>query len=489
MVVIDDSTITATCDGTDSATVIIPSVPVGNQADRILVVSVGAEDSTNDCDLASATALYDGTPMVLAVSAVSDTTSWRACNGLFYLINPPTGTGDVVMTFADNFGSPTATRTAGAWVIFNARQAAPEATAFGGEDPSSVTGFETNITTLSDNALVLDIISEGNEGTFTQDAGQQFIWQRSICETAGSATSAKQAGNAGTKTLGWTHDNPRRVAHALAAFAPASGSPGTTTTTVTTTSSTTTTTVPPVTTTLSTTTTTMAGPNAVQIDDTSIVSTCEGTPGNSITVPNVAVGSMPNQILVVSVGAEENNADCNLADPEASAFYGATQMQLAASSVSDVVSWRTCNGVFYLLNPPTGVADVVVTFPGDLPAETQNMVDNRHAGALVLYNADQTAPVLIATDGAETGANAATPLSIGPVTPESILVDVYSDGNLGTLAPTEADQIERWEGGCASSVSATSTRSVTSAGSATLGWTHSNPRRYAHSAVQFGPQP
>ena len=88
---------------------ILTGVPVGSQADRILVVTVGAEENDGDCDLAlgSASATYGGIVMSKAVTRVSNTSSWRACNAIFYLLNPPTGTANVVVNFPTTTASAT----------------------------------------------------------------------------------------------------------------------------------------------------------------------------------------------------------------------------------------------------------------------------------------------------------------------------------------------------------------------------------------------
>jgi hypothetical protein len=221
---------------------------------------------------------------------------------------------------------------------------------------------------------------------------------------------------------------------------------------------------------------------SVEIDASSIRSACVGTAGDTITISSVPVGSQADRILVVTVGAEEDNADCNLGLASATATYGGVAMSKAATMVSNTSSWRSCNGIFYLLNPPTGTANVVVTFP----ATTGTAIDNRHAGAFVLFAAAQQAPEAIASAGANTSAD---PVNTGitPLTVGSTVVDVMTRGNTGTFLTTQSGQIERWEQSCTSSSSATSTKEVTGTGQTLLGWDHSNPNRYAHALAAFAP--
>jgi hypothetical protein len=227
------------------------------------------------------------------------------------------------------------------------------------------------------------------------------------------------------------------------------------------------------------------GPSGnVVIDNASVRSTCVGTEGDTITVPNVPVGSQPDRILIVTVGAEEDNADCNLALASATATYGGTFMQKAVTALSGTSSWRACNGIFYLVNPPTGTANVVINFP----TATGTPIDNRHAGAFVIYNAAQKAPEAVVSTGSTAATNTVntniTPLSVG-----AIIVDVLTRGNTGTFTPTQtaSGQIARWQASCTSSSSATSTKQATSTSQTALGWSHSSPNRFAHALAAFAP--
>ena len=94
-----------------------------------------------------------------------------------------------------------------------------------------------------------------------------------------------------------------------------------------------------------------AAAGTVLIDGASIKSVCEGNAADTTTLASVVVGSQANRILVVEVGAEEDNADCDLALASATATYGGVAMSKAVTKVSDTTTWRSCNGIFYLLNP------------------------------------------------------------------------------------------------------------------------------------------
>ena len=492
----------------------IADVTVGAQSNRILVVTAGAEENNDDCDLAdiAATATYGGIALQKAETAVSDVDLYRTCNAVFYLLDPPSGMQDVVVQWPTAAGSAINQRHGGAFVIHGAAQETPTATAAAGAD-SAINPVSNAVGGVAAGSLVVDIITQGNVGTFTPNTtGQVLAWQQS-CRSSGSATSTKSADAGGTVEMGWLHSNPRRYAQSIVAFAPAGvGATTTTSTTVpttttttsttagpTTTTSTTSTTLAPTTTTTttsttlapttttsttsSTTTTTVpSGGGTVEVDATSVRSACEGFSANTITIPDFEVGAQDDRILVVTAAAEETNGDCDFDSAQASVTYGGASLTNAAAAVSDLVSYRSCSGVFYLLAPPTGIADIIVT----LPNAFSSAINNRQIGAFVLHGAAQGAPEATVSTGSEMFMNPVASV-INALTPGALAVDVFAQGNTGLFTPTQPGQVERWQESCSSSSAASSTLEVQAAGAQSLGWHHSNPRRYAHSIAVFAP--
>jgi hypothetical protein len=186
--------------------------------------------------------------------------------------------------------------------------------------------------------------------------------------------------------------------------------------------------------------------------------------------------------LLVTVGAEENDADCNLAGAGAGVTYGGVSLQRAVTAVSGTSSWRACNGIFYLLAPPSGTASVVITFP----SATSSAIDNRHAGAFVIHGAAQVLPEAIRSVGADAATNPVS-TTIAVATSGALAVDILSRGNTGTFTPLAVDQVERFETSCTSSGSATSTKRVTTAGTVAFTWSHTAPNRFAHAIAAFRP--
>jgi hypothetical protein len=154
------------------------------------------------------------------VSASSDPAGWRVCNGIFYLFDPPSGTGDVEITLPNGDGGDAASRHAGAFVLYNIAAEAPEAVADSGGD-SVENPIATSLAGVSSGSWTVDVVSQGSRGVFeATDPGQVVQWQLS-CAGSTAATSTLAVGREPVVTLGWDHSRPRRYAHALAAFAAA----------------------------------------------------------------------------------------------------------------------------------------------------------------------------------------------------------------------------------------------------------------------------
>ncbi len=101
--------------------------------------------------------------------------------------------------------------------LLNVKQTAPEVTATG-QNASLVASWSTNITTLTDNAWVVDC-SGGRDRTFTPAAGQTERFDFMQGTSIAICVSTKPVAAAGATSLGWTPSSVTPYAHALAAFA------------------------------------------------------------------------------------------------------------------------------------------------------------------------------------------------------------------------------------------------------------------------------
>ncbi len=466
VVVVDDGSVRWACGGNASDRLTIQNVTVGEQPDRILLVGVGAEENNADCNLAAtgASVTYRGTALQRAVSAVSGTSSWRSCNGIFFMLAPPAGTGNVVVTFPSAAGGLVDNRHAGAVLIHGAAQRAPDVTR------SQGSSWAKNPATLSvpvptAGSLVLDIVSQGNTGEFTPLGDAQIEHWDVACKSSGSAVSTHEVPQAESVTTSWDHSDPRRFALSAASFAPADAGEAMSVTLPST----------------STTTVTLPVADAVvQVDASSARSACGGGASNRLVVPGVSVGTQPDRILVVAAGAEDDDSDCDLGG--ASATYGDLPLVRAVTAVSDSSSWRACNAIFYLLDPPSGTDNVTVTFPSATP----DAIDNRHGGAIVLYDAAQDAPDVTLGVGSSEAADPVTTV-IADAIPGSVGIDVITQGADGEFRALAAAQVELWEASCTCSGSAMSTQSVRSDSDTVFSWSHSDSSRFALAIATFRP--
>jgi hypothetical protein len=103
-------------------------------------------------------------------------------------------------------------------------QQAPEAIAL---NQAAAASISTNITTLTDGAIVIDGVGHdlpaGN--TLAVGAGQTEIYRSSDNATNyQGAVSYKEVATAGATTMGWTLSSADRFSHVVFALAPASGS-------------------------------------------------------------------------------------------------------------------------------------------------------------------------------------------------------------------------------------------------------------------------
>jgi len=107
-------------------------------------------------------------------------------------------------------------------VLFNAAQEAPEVTATAGAE-ATTNPVNTDITPLTVGGVIVDVITQGNTGTFTTNqAGQTEQWEQS-CTSSASAGPVKIVTGAAQTTMGWSRTNPNRFSHSLATFKPAAG--------------------------------------------------------------------------------------------------------------------------------------------------------------------------------------------------------------------------------------------------------------------------
>jgi len=182
--------------------------------------------TVEDCDdYPSVTGItYNGQPLTHIDSG--QVISGSGCGGraeLWYLLEanlPSAGPYNVVVSTSGTFDE----LAAGAISLENVAQQAPEASNSSSNDAQ--TTISTNITTLTDSAWLVDVVHSGNEtGDFVPNGGQTGRYQQ-VSGSSTGAGSTKLIATAGATSAGWTSAGANRLAHVVAAFAPATGCGG-----------------------------------------------------------------------------------------------------------------------------------------------------------------------------------------------------------------------------------------------------------------------
>lgn len=214
---------TITHDSTNHWTWLSPSSPAtvafsvsSGNSNRMLVITTGGESATPASSNCRVTAVsYGGQALTRAVERNFDDGGVAACASIWYLVNPPTGSNTVSVSFAGS----TTDLNVGAISLYNVAQTAPEATA-SNQATGNPTSITTNITTLTNNAWVVDAAHSGNTGTFTAGPGQTQRFSRDGSTSALTASTKLVAG-AGLTSM-QESQAANRLSHVLAAFAPSS---------------------------------------------------------------------------------------------------------------------------------------------------------------------------------------------------------------------------------------------------------------------------
>jgi len=199
---------------------------LGAGDNRIVIVGLAAEDESA-ANLQINYVNYNGVPMTYVPGSTATVgTSILQRTDLYYILEadlPAPGTYNVYVKRA---GSCNETG-AGAISLFNVAQQPPEAVA--ANTAASQNSISTNITTLTSNAWLVDVVATGHEGEFwpgsaSASAGMLRRWVR-----AGGYGTPKSSAAAGTMpvpcpglvTVTWNHPDVNDIAHSVAAFAPA----------------------------------------------------------------------------------------------------------------------------------------------------------------------------------------------------------------------------------------------------------------------------
>jgi polygalacturonase len=202
---------------------------LGAGTNRAIVIAVGEADSVASPDQYAAvtSVLFNGvyaTPVPNSI--IYGGTSGMVQTQLFYLLEPELPVAGTY-TIQVNLAGSIAGISAGAVSLFGVNPGPPEAVATS-KATTGVNLISTQITTLTNNAWVVDLVEDGDTATLAANAGQTIAWQgEAKLGTGGSSTEA--VATAGPVTLGWS-GTANRLTQSMAAFPPSTGATPVTTT-------------------------------------------------------------------------------------------------------------------------------------------------------------------------------------------------------------------------------------------------------------------
>ena len=420
-------TVDAVSSGTTSGgSSITISHTIGSGSDRLMLVGV----SMNNDGYETVTGVtWNGTALTPVGTEANDDDArveiWR-------LVAPSTGTHNVVVTFSAALEQEA---HAGVVTFTGVDQTTPLG-AFVSDNHDSSTPATVDIPSAS-GELVFGVVASEYEG-LTASSGQDERWNLAVSSTYGAGGTA--AGAAPTVTMSWNLDAAQHWAMGGVSIKP-SGSSG------------------PI--------VCAGGGGSITFDAAS-----SATSGSSPLSWSHTVGSGNNRLLVVSMGIEGDSTVGNVT--------GVTYNTVALTkAVENFVGDYQNTEIWYLLNPPEGSANVEVTTNGD-PGDI-------NGGAISVFGADQSGPE--ATNSKDDGVAGWTTIqtNITTLTDGAWVFDVVGSGEPRTFT-ADAGQTERFDQTGGSDGAAGSTEQVSTAGTATLGWTvDGTSNRLSHVLAAFAP--
>jgi hypothetical protein len=157
---------------------------------RVLIVAVMSEGANASADTMTHTgATFNSVAMTQIGSTYQTNTSTpNDYVSMWYMLNPPVGTYALVASGTKNPGTGTGYIRAGTTVLQNVKQQAPEASA---TNKGNGTAPTVSITTLSDNAWIVDTVVGGQGGQdITANAAQTERWERTSNVRGNGSTKA-----------------------------------------------------------------------------------------------------------------------------------------------------------------------------------------------------------------------------------------------------------------------------------------------------------
>ncbi|MCG6916825.1 MAG: prepilin-type N-terminal cleavage/methylation domain-containing protein [Deltaproteobacteria bacterium] len=410
---------------TSSNTTLTLSHTIGGGENRLLVVGISAECNEG---ISVTSVTYNGQALTKIASAVADTGTVGLAD-LWYLLEadlPPAGTYNVQVTT-----SGYAVKSVGATSLAGVAQQAPEAS-----NTNTNVGPEyisTSITTSTDGAWIVDVVECGNASAFTPDGGQTERYEEAGSSSEG-AGSTKEMATAGSTSMGWTSASANRLAHVVAAFAPAAAAPG-------------------------------GGPGVVQVDSVSSGATPTAT-DSSLTISHTT-GNGDDRLMLVGVSLQ--NGDYEYVT---GVTYNSTPLALVGAEARDddsrIEIWK-------LVSPESGTHDVVITF-------NETLSNGATAGVITFTGVDPSTPH--GTFTSNNGDSSAASINVPSANGELVFAVAVAEDQAGPLT-TGAGQDERWSIGADGYDSAGAGSTEAGAANVSMSWTVNTSQDWVVGAVSL----
>jgi hypothetical protein len=184
---------------------------VGEGEGQVLVVAAGAEGGISG--LQPAKVEYGGKELTLieeSDASAGTTTFFRS--QLYYLLAPDEGTNDVVVTWPEMLREVHAQAIS----LINVKQEPPEKAE--ANFNSGLHSICTDITTMTDAAVIIDAVGTGEDGPFTPTNSLTTKLLQTDSASSSMACGITMAAEADLYTIGWDNLSANRITHSLAAL-------------------------------------------------------------------------------------------------------------------------------------------------------------------------------------------------------------------------------------------------------------------------------
>jgi hypothetical protein len=412
-------------------------------SNTVLIVGAVARAST-DANRSVSSVTYNAIPLTRIRQ--DDEPVNNVYSSLWYLVNPPSGSYTVTITYAGAVGE-----AFGAAASFTGVDLTSPVAANAGYVQDGGMSASGSIVTPVDNAWVIDVQYAGADGAVSLTSGQTARVQQAVAvgrtDDHAVMTTKGPIASAGSVAMSYGYSESSQVALSIAALRPALSAP------------------PP-----------QQPPPAGSINFGSVSSSSNGTNGSTISWSHTIASS--NAVLIV--GAVSRAAlDANR--PVAGVTYNGlalTRIRQDDEPVNNVYA-----SLWYLVNPPTGAHTIIVTYGG--------VVTEAFGGGASFTGVDQSAPIFANAGYAQPSVTNSTQ-TINSVA-NGWVVDIQYAGADGAVTPASGQNArinQSVANGRTNDHVVMTTKGPIGSGTSTLmGYAYSEPSQVALSIVALRPGP